>query len=186
MFKCLLLLLFFSTALASSLPPALNTIKPDTQLPNSPYILIASRGGNVEQAFYLATLLQDKICIVLYADSAALQIILPACKERYYVPHANFGFHTAGRMINERHYSPWAAQAYYESIMKVNKRMADHMIKSGLSYTEETLLNHMKNDTIIKDMSFFKGWIKPVEQCEECPFYTKLLINTRIFHETNL
>lgn len=184
LFKVFLFLSLFASAQGASLQksPFLGEIGQDTVLPEGQYILINSPGGQVDRAFQLATQVKDKTCIVFNAGSAALMIVFPACKERYYMPNALFQFHNAIMMIPAFYPRPlaidqWSAAELSFDLAVTNERILKHMLDNGVPFSEAWLRKVMRESSPIKggSLRYWVPWAKPISDCLHCPTYIKML-----------
>lgn len=157
--------------------PFFGVIEEDSTIPESQYVFINSPGGLVNHSFDLVPELKDKTCIVFNAASAALMIILPACKERYYVQNANLVFHSAVYFLTFVELNQWNAEWAANQLAEANQRVLLHMIAHDAPFTSDVLQYHMKQNTWFhgEDIKVWEPWILPVEQCYHCPEWTKMI-----------
>lgn len=155
--------------------PFFGTIQQDSTVPDSDYVFINSPGGLVYKSFEMVPQLEGKTCIVFNAASAALMIILPACKERYYVPNARLGFHSAVFFLMWFELNQWNAQEAASALAEANQQVLFHMIGKGVPFTPDVLQYHMQQNTVFdaETINVWEPWILPVEQCKHCPDWTK-------------
>lgn len=154
--------------------PQLGQINEYYPIEPSRFYLINSPGGIIDTAFIAGVHLQGKTCIIKYAASAALQILLPYCKDRYYLPDAQIQFHSAHVVFfgfGSFMMSMWDAASIFESLVKDNKRMIQHMLSSGFPGTDKQVLQWAKDEVLWKgdDLGNFKGWARPIHECRHCP-----------------
>ena len=159
--------------------PFLEEILPGTQLPaTGDYVFILSPGGSINDAFRLAEQVKDKTCIVFAAASAALMIVMPSCKERFFVNGAILGFHSAGVYLPPSYFlTEWEAAELAQQLALANLRIKSHMVLNGVPWTPEFLELAMRTDTLLsgEDVGQWPQWLKPINQCEHCPSWTRLV-----------
>lgn len=157
--------------------PFFGAIEEDSVVPEGDYLLINSPGGLVNKSFELLPDVEGKTCIVFNAASAALMIILPACKERYYVKNANLVFHSAVYFLFFAELNQWNAEWAAQQLREANERVLLHMVSHQIPFTPEVLNYHMQQNTWFhgEDIKVWEPWILPVEQCTHCPDWTKML-----------
>jgi len=174
------------TSIPVALPKAnyVGEIKHDTKAPTTEYVLIRSPGGSIQAANEIAYTMHNKICIVQYAASAALQIILPACKERYYVRGAVLMFHSAGFFAEDFIHdygkgflNQTAFEIFYLTALDHNISMATKMLRSGYSAANAQAIvdDMLKETTIHLDKKSLGDWIRPVEECTHCQEFLNTL-----------
>lgn len=156
----------------------LGEIHENTKIPEKDYVIIDSNGGDIYHAFDIGGEFKDKTCIVKKARSAALQVILPFCKERYYLPDAVIQFHSAGLspkdLAKEGEFELLTEpllMVILESIQYSNVIMTMHMIESGIPLTmEQIYIGLMKNTTISGlSLKILHPWMLPISECSHCP-----------------
>ena len=157
--------------------PFFGTIEEHSVVPEGDYLFINSPGGLVDRSFDMLPDVKNKTCIVFNAASAALMIILPACKERYYVQNANLIFHSAVYFLWFVEVTQWSAEWKAQQLRKANERVLLHMVAHQIPFTPTVLDYHMKQNTWFHgdDIKVWEPWIKPVEQCTHCPDWTKMI-----------
>lgn len=167
----------FAVTASDGHDPFMGDIDEETVLDDSPYVFINSRGGLVDRSFELVPELKEKTCIVFNAASAALMIVLPACKERYFVEGARLGFHSAVYSGYFSQITEWSAKQAALNLAAANRRMMYHMIQHQAPFTPQELELHMRNNTLFTSdqIRAWNKWILPVEQCEHCPSWTKMV-----------
>lgn len=174
-----LLMLFtpFMNTMSDGTSPYFGTIEQDSVVPEGDYLYIWSPGGLVDKSFELLPEVENKTCIVFGAASAALMIILPACKERYYVRNANLVFHSAVYFLLFVELNQWNAQWAAQQLAEANERVLLHMIANGVPFTVDQLKYHMRNNTWFHkgNIKEWHPWILPVEECTHCPDWTKMV-----------
>lgn len=189
----LLLVSFALGIMQASAPPDnlyLRDISRPTELPaTGDYVYIDSPGGEINRAFELASQVQGKTCIVFRAASAALMIILPACKERYFVKGALFVFHSASIFIPPFQLqgvmlSQWELEEIAIALSKDNERILRHMINNKVPFSEAWLKKQMQENTELSGeaLRHWYPWARPVAECLHCPDWTKLVV---LLHVTN-
>jgi hypothetical protein len=142
------------------------------------YVFLFSPGGSVDGAFALVPQLKDKTCIVFAAASAALMIVLPACKERYFVQGAVVQFHSAGVVLPPAYFlNQWDARQLAIELERANLRIITHMVLHGVPWSPEFLDQAMKTDAVFvgEQLGQWGTWLRPVEQCTHCPFWTQIV-----------
>jgi hypothetical protein len=157
----------------------LEDIMPGTQLPaTGDYVFILSGGGSIDDAFRLAEQVKSKTCIVFAAASAALMIVLPSCKERYFVKGAVLAFHSAGIYLPPSYFlTEWDAAEFAKGLAEANLRIKSHMVLSGVPWDPTFIELAMRTDIVIsgEDVGQWAAWLKPVDQCTHCPTWTQLV-----------
>ena len=143
-------------------------------IPPTKYLVINSPGGYVTTAFAAVHHLRNMTCVVSYAASAAWQILLPACKERYYLPWAVTAFHSTHVDM----YGPmnmWDTTDLAVALQETNIKMTNHMLSSGFPMGPKEFFKHLKEETVSrgKELDRFYPWIKPVSECNHCPLSWK-------------
>jgi len=169
--------------LAGITPVMLEDIGPYTSLEPTRILLVKSSGGVIDTAFSMVPHLGKVICVVGYAASAALQIVLPACDERYYLPWAMIAFHSAHAHIPVMPFRPfvinmWDAAELTKRLEADNRRMLRHMRASGIPFSPRELLKHIKEETVFRGPQIsraFGDWLRPISQCATCPISWKRL-----------
>lgn len=136
--------------------------------------VINSPGGIIDSAFMAGIRLQGKTCIVKHAASAALQILLPFCKHRYFLPDAMVQFHSSHVMytvLGTIMFSMWDAQEMADKLSEHNTRMIQHMIASGIPLLPQEILEHARKETIWRapELGKLGTWIQPIQECKHCP-----------------
>ena len=162
-------------------PVILEDIGPYTSLEPTRILVIKSPGGVINTAFSMVPHLGKVICVVDFAASAALQIVLPACDERYYLPWAVVAFHSAHAIIMVPPFRPfainmWDAAELTKTLEADNKRMLRHMLASGIPFSPNELLKHIKEETVFRGPQIsqaFGDWLRPISQCASCPISWK-------------
>lgn len=146
------------------------------------YVFILSQGGTVDTAFSFVPELESKTCIVFAAASAALMIMLPACKERYFVTGAILGFHNATLVLPALNTSPisisqWDAEALALLLKLSNDKILKHMLERGTPFSEAFLRKAMRENLVLTGsaLMYWVPWLRPVSECSHCPAWTKLV-----------
>lgn len=155
----------------------------DTRIPDTgEYVYIYSPGGIIDKAFSLVPEVSNKTCIVFGAASAALMIILPACKERYYVTNAVFQFHSASAFIppfmpRGVMISQWDAEFLAAELARDNDRIVRFMLNNQVPFSEAWIRQQMKNNTVLvgNALGYWSPWARPVSECIHCPEWTKMV-----------
>lgn len=157
--------------------PFFGAIEEHSVVPEGDYVFINSPGGLVDRSFEMVPELENKTCIVFNAASAALMIILPACKERYYVQNARLGFHSAVYFLMFFELTQWGAEYAARELAEANQRVLLHMVQSGAPFTPDVIHYHMQQNTIFdaETIHVWEPWLKPVEQCYHCPDWVKMI-----------
>jgi hypothetical protein len=175
------LLAFFFSSFAfggdDGTSPFLGVIDERTPLPAEDYVYFLSPGGHVDKAFEMVPFFRNKTCIVFGAGSAALMILLPACKERYYVQNARVVFHSAVYLQVFGEVNQQSAEEAAEILRDTNQKMLLHMVQYGMPFEPDIIKEFMKQNTLFvgSELQVFHPWMVPVEQCQHCPFWTKML-----------
>lgn len=164
-------------------PVVLEGIGSFTPLEPTRILVIKSPGGVIDAAFSIVPHLGKVICVVDYAASAALQIVLPACEERYYLPWARVAFHSAHAQITLPPFqtlqlSEWDAVDLANSLAYENRRMLRHMLASGMPFSLKELVKHIREETEFRGPQIsqaFGNWLRPISQCATCPISWKRL-----------
>lgn len=157
--------------------PFFGEINHEATVPAGDYVFINSPGGLVDKSFEMVPELENKTCIVFNAASAALMIILPACKERYYVQNARLGFHSAVYFLMFWELTQWGAEYAAKELAEANRRVLIHMVQHGAPFTPDVIQYHMQQNTVFdaETIHVWEPWIKPVEQCYHCPDWVKMV-----------
>jgi hypothetical protein len=159
--------------------PFLGEIDLDTPLPDTgSYVYILSPGGSIDRAFELAEQVKGKTCIIFGAASAALMIVMPACKERYFVYNAIIQFHSAGVVLPPMYFlKEWDAAYLASELAKANLRIMRHMVLNGVPWSPEFLEVAMRLDLDFagEELGQWGEWLRPVQECTHCPYWTKLV-----------
>lgn len=154
-------------------------IHPGFTVPSEDVVLFLSTGGLIEKAYLSAPALKNKICVVKLAASAAFQILLPACKERYYTKDAILGFHSAHVMFPDGMglISPWTLNLIAEDLQQNNDRMIGTMLMSFFPMSYSGIKAALKDEMVLEGeaISVLHPWIKPVSECNSCPDYIKMI-----------
>jgi hypothetical protein len=154
-------------------------IGPGFMVPNEEVVVFISPGGHIETAYRAAPMLKDKICVVKLAASAAFQILLPACKERYYTKEALLGFHSAHVMFPDGMglMSPWMLNQIADNLQQTNDQMIGTMLMSFFPMSYSGIRASMKDELALfgEAIMVLHPWIKPVSECTSCPDYIKMI-----------
>lgn len=168
-----------ASALPAEQPPFIvGSIDVGMTIPPGDYVVIHSPGGRIDVAWQLGPQLKGKTCIIKGAASAALQILLPFCKERYYLPSGFVMFHSTHVMFPP---DAMFSQADLEMIAKDmaldTDRMIVHLMANGFPLSEAWLKKVVKEASLIKGKGLLHlhPWLLPVEQCFHCPEWIKML-----------
>lgn len=152
-------------------PVVLGGILENTDIPPTRYLVVRSSGGIVHLADELGQKLGNVTCVVDYAASAALQLILPGCKERYYLPWGKIQFHSAHVGVSGA-VNMWWAQEAASRLEEANLLMIGRMLGSGLNITKDALYLHLMFETYADGDSITEvlgDWIRPISECAHCP-----------------
>ena len=171
-----LALVFFLSLIAKaddavSVVPTIESISEDFTVPdNEGIVIINSDGGHVAVAIDAAPKLYQVTCIVQRAASAALQVLLPACKERFYLPDASLQFHGAV-VVGSGQLSEWVARDILTALSHANTFFVNFMLSSGFPMPAASIRTGLKNETLFegKDLGLLSPWIRPVSLCLTCP-----------------
>jgi hypothetical protein len=141
-------------------------------------VLIYSPGGETDAAFVMAEQVKDKTCVVVGAGSAALMIVLPACKERFYIEGAFLQFHSANIMFDRMvGLNQWDMEQFAAELKVLNNRILNHMLEKGVPFSEDFLKKAMREDTFIPHggLRHWHPWLRPVSECLHCPTWVVML-----------
>lgn len=152
-------------------PVVIGDIAEDSIVLPSRFVVVQSAGGFVDAAHRMGDSLGNVTCVVDRAASAALQILLPSCKDRYYLPWTQLQFHSAHMGVQGGISMWWAEQAYLR-LKAANARMVDLLLRSGIPLSSDMLYFHLRLETFVEApaiTTFFGDWMKPISQCHHCP-----------------
>lgn len=155
-------------------------VEEDTEIElDGNYIVIYSLGGNTDVAWEEGKKLQGKTCIVMSAASAALQILLPYCKERFYFPDkGSIQFHSTHLVyVGTCALNVYDAVEAVTSLTKSNTRMISHMLESGFPLSETWLHKALREEYLFKGkgLEHLHPWLRPVTECFHCPTWLQML-----------
>jgi ATP-dependent protease ClpP protease subunit len=129
---------FPRTVLEGIETPQLGDIGLFYPIEESEFYIFNSKGGIIDTAFAVGDRLKGKTCIIEYAASAALQILLPYCTHRYYLPTVKITFHSAHsvmQVFGSFTINMWDAEEIFNNLKAENLRMVRHMHGSGFPMT---------------------------------------------------
>lgn len=146
------------------------------RIPTEDIVVIDSSGGYVSVAERASVFFRNKTCVVKYAASAAFQIILPACKKRYYTPSGVLGFHSAHIQLEEKEmFSPWYLEETAAMLRRLNDQMTINLLVSGFPMPHDNIQAHIRAESTLmgEQLEALGNWIRPVSECSECPDYIR-------------
>lgn len=177
----LLALFGFNESYGDGLPVnnmVIGTIVEDFKIPPSEYLIFYSNGGNTDVAFMTGPALTNRTCIIKLAESAALQILLPFCKERYYLPEARVTFHASHIMApHDVLLSREDLKSAIIVLESTDALMIQHMLNFQFPLSQVWLKGAVKGNFTIagSGLQNLHPWILPISECSHCPIWLKML-----------